>query len=209
MKRLMLGLAAMLLKAQLHAQTNDPVEAPPDRTALGNDGAQVQVPPNRTLLGNDVVQVQALRPGDTPPFWTGRDFGGQTLEYPELLAGEPAIVVFWATWCGYCRAFMPFLKDISADYAEHGVSVVAINAKEDGEDDPLAYVRGLGFDPIAVADGDPIADAWGVRFIPGLLIVNGDGTVAWQRDWTDLPAGRTVAELWDGQVREQLDRLVF
>lgn len=207
MKRLMLGLAATVLAAQLHAQTDDPVEVPSNRTPVGND--VVQVPPNRTLLGNDVVQVQALRPGDTPPFWTGRDFGGQTLQYPELLAGEPAVVVFWATWCGYCRAFMPYLKDISADYAEHGVTVLAINAKEDGAEDPLAYVRGLGFDPIAVADGDPVADAWGIRFIPGLLIVNGDGTVAWQRDWTDLPAGRTVAELWDGQVREQLDRLVL
>ncbi len=207
MKRLMLGLAATLLAAQLHAQADDPVEVLPDRTPVGN--AVVQVPPDRTLIGNDVLQVQALRPGDTPPFWTGRDFGGQTLQYPELLAGEPAVVVFWATWCGYCRAFMPYLKDISADYAEHGVTVLAINAKEDGAEDPLAYVRGLGFDPIAVADGDPVADAWGIRFIPGLLIVNGDGTVAWQRDWTDLPAGRAVAELWDGQVREQLDRLVL
>ncbi len=193
MNRLIFGLAATLLAAQLQAQTGDTVE----------------VPPNRTLLGNDVIAVQALGPGDTPPDWTGRDFAGQMLEYPELLDGEPAVVVFWATWCGYCRAFMPYLKDISADYAEHGVSVVAVNAKEDGEGNPEEYVRGLGFDPIAVADGDPIADAWGIRFIPGLLIVNGDGTVAWQRDWTDLPAGRTVAELWDGQVREQLDRLVL
>lgn len=193
MKRLTLGLVAMLLAAQLQAQTANPV----------------LVPPNTTLLGNDVVQVQALGPGDTPPVWSGRDFAGQMLEYPELLDDKPAVVVFWATWCGYCRAFMPYLKDISADYAGHGVSVVAVNAKEDGSGDPLAYVRGLGFDPIAVTDGDAIADAWGVRFIPGLLIVNGDGTVAWQRDWTDLPAGRTVAEFWDGQVREQLDRLVL
>ena len=171
MKRLVLGLLAMLLAAQLQAQT--------------------------------------LESGDTPPAWTGQDFAGQMLEYPELLADKPAVVVFWATWCGYCRAFMPYLKNISSDYAEHGVSIVAVNAKEDGSGDPVDYVRGLGFDPIAVTDGDAVADAWGIRFIPGLLIVNGDGTVAWQRDWTDLPAGSTVAELWDGQVREQLDRLVL
>lgn len=162
-----------------------------------------------TLLLAAQLQAQALGPGDTPPNWTGRDFSGQMLEYPEVLDGKPAVMVFWATWCGYCRAFMPYLKDISTDYADQGVSVVAVNAKEDGSGDPVAYVGGLGFDPVAVADGDAIADAWGIRFIPGLLIVNGDGTVAWQRDWTDLPAGRTVAELWDGQVREQLDRLLL
>lgn len=151
----------------------------------------------------------ALEPGDTAPAWSGRDFSGQTLEFPALIAGKPAVLVFWATWCPYCRAFMPYLKDISAEYAERGVKIVVINAKEDGSGSPRAYVGRLDFEPIAVADGDPIAAAYGIEFIPGLLIVNGDGTVAWQRAWTDLPAGRSVAELWAGQVREQLDRLVF
>jgi thiol-disulfide isomerase/thioredoxin len=117
-------------------------------------------------------------------------------------------MVFWATWCGYCRAFMPYLKDISEDYAAHGVEVVAINAKEDGEGNPRGYVRGLGFMPIAIAEGDEIAAAYGIEFIPGLLIVDGTGTVAYRRPWTDLPAGRTVAELWDAQVRDALDRLL-
>jgi thiol-disulfide isomerase/thioredoxin len=125
-----------------------------------------------------------------------------------VTAGKPAVVVFWATWCGYCRAFMPYLKGIQSDYAAHGVKIVAINANEDGVDDPRGYVRGLGFVPIAVADGDAIATAYGIQYIPGLLIVDGDGIVAYRRPWTDLPAGRTVAELWDSQVRTALDALV-
>ena len=150
----------------------------------------------------------ALEPGDPAPAWTGRDFSGQTLDFPALSEGKPAVMVFWATWCGYCRAFMPYLKDISFDYAERGVKIVTVNAKEDGSGSPRAYVRRLGFEPVAVADGDSIAEAYGIEFIPGLLIVDGDGVVAWQRAWTELPAGRTVAELWAGQVREQLDRLL-
>jgi hypothetical protein len=39
------------------------------------------------------------------------------------------------------------------------------------------------------------------------MIVDGDGNMAWKRASTDLPAGKTVAELWDDQVREQLDNL--
>ena len=161
------------------------------------------------LLLTAQASAQALGPGDTAPAFSGRDFAGQALEFPELIEGKPAVMVFWATWCGYCRAFMPYLKDISADYAEQGVKIVAINAKEDGSGSPRAYVQRLGFEPVAIADGDAIAEAYGIEFIPGLLIVAGDGTVAWQRSWTDLPAGRAVAELWAGQVREQLDRLVF
>ena len=150
----------------------------------------------------------AVEQGDVAPPFKAADFDGQSVEFPAVAGGKPAIVVFWATWCGYCKAFMPYLKDIAADYAAQGVKVVAINAKEDGRGgDPRAYVRGVGFAPIAVANGDSIAAAYGVQYIPGLMIVDGKGTVAYRRPWTDLPAGRTVAELWDQQVRAALDLL--
>jgi thiol-disulfide isomerase/thioredoxin len=150
----------------------------------------------------------AVEQGDVAPPFKGVDFAGKAVEFPAVAGGKPAIVVFWATWCGYCKAFMPYLKNIEADYAAQGVKVVAINAKERGQGDPKAYVAGLGFKPIAVAEGDAIAEAYGVQYIPGLLIVDGKGTVAYRRPWTDLPAGQTVAELWDGQVRTALDSLL-
>jgi hypothetical protein len=103
---------------------------------------------------------------------------------------------------------MPYLKNIQSDYASYGVKIVAIDAKEDGQGDPKAYVRGLGFKPVAVANGDAIADAYGIKYIPGVLIVDGKGTVAWRRPWTDLPAGQQVAELWDKQLRGALNELL-
>lgn len=154
------------------------------------------------------MTAAAVEQGDVAPRWRATDFDGHTVEFPAVTDGKPAVVVFWATWCPYCKAFMPYLKQIQADYAADGVKVVAINAKEDGSGDPRAYVRGLGFSPVAVADGDAIAEAYGIKYIPGLLIVDGRGMVAWQRAWTDLPAGRKVAELWDGQVRAELDGLL-
>lgn len=153
-------------------------------------------------------QAGAVEQGDVAPPWRAVDFAGRTVDFPAVAEGKPTVVVFWATWCGYCRAFMPYLKDIQADYAAHGVKVVAINAKEDGSGDPRAYVQGLGFAPIAVTNGDAIAASYGIQYIPGLLIVDDKGMVAYRRPWTDLPAGRTVAELWDSQVRTALDALV-
>jgi thiol-disulfide isomerase/thioredoxin len=152
--------------------------------------------------------LAAVEQGDMAPTWTARDFAGHTVDFPAVARGKPAVVVFWATWCPYCKAFMPYLKSIEADYAKQGVKVVVINAKEDGRGDPQAYVQSLGFAPIAIANGDEIAKAYGIQYIPGLLIVDGHGKVAYRRPWTDLPAGKTVAELWDGQVRTALDALV-
>ena len=159
------------------------------------------------LLALCAATSLAVEQGDAAPAWHGTAFDGRAVEFPAVAEGNATVMVFWATWCGYCKAFMPYLKDIQADYADKGVRIVVINAKEDGEGDPAAYVAALGFDPIAVANGDAIAEAYAIEFIPGLLIVDGEGTVAYRRPWTDLPAGRTVAELWSGQVRDALDRL--
>ena len=152
--------------------------------------------------------VHAVEQGDRAPAWMRVDFDGRPVMFPGVLTGRPAVVVFWATWCPYCRAFMPYLEDIQKEYADAGVKIIAINAKEDGREDPKAYVETLGFPVIAIRDGDPIAEAYDVEYIPGLMIVDGEGVVAWRRAWTELPAGREVAELWASQVREQLDRLI-
>ena len=157
------------------------------------------------VLGGAVAAVQQ---GDTAPAWHARDFSGHPVDFPAVTQGKPAVVVFWATWCPYCKAFMPYLKNIQADYAKQGVKVVVIDAKEDGRGDPAAYLQSLGFTPIAVANGDEVAKAYDIQYIPGLLIVDGAGKVAYRRPWTDLPAGKTVAELWDSQVRTALDALV-
>ncbi len=160
------------------------------------------------LLGMTAPAI-AIESGDVAPAWDATDFSGDALSFPQMIAGKPTVLIFWATWCGYCKAFMPHLAGIQEDYGADKVNIVAINAREKGEGDPAAYIEGLGFSLTAVTDGDAIADDYGIRFIPGLMIVGTDGDIAWVRGWTDLPAGQTVAELWDKQVREQLDRLLM
>ena len=152
--------------------------------------------------------AQAVDQGTAAPSWTAMDFSGNAVSFPSVIDGKPTVMVFWATWCPYCKAFMPYLGQIQKDYGEGKINVIAINAKERGAGDPAAYVANLDFKVIGVAEGDGIAEAYSVRFIPGLMIVAGDGKLAWQRASTDLPAGKTVAELWDEQVREQLDLLL-
>lgn len=152
----------------------------------------------------------AVQRGDVAPTWRAADFAGNAVEFPAVADGKPAVLVFWATWCSYCKVFMPYLTRIAADYEPHGVKIVMIDVKEDrsGAGDPQAYIRSLGFKPIAVADGDAIAAQYDIRTVPGILIVDGDGTVAYRRPSTDLPAGKTVAELWNAQLRAELDRVV-
>ncbi|MGD8324817.1 MAG: TlpA disulfide reductase family protein, partial [Gammaproteobacteria bacterium] len=147
----------------------------------------------------------AVEAGDEAPRFRAYDFSGRTVEFPAADGASASVVIFWATWCGYCKAFMPYLERIEADYRDRGVEVVTINAKEDGSGNPAEYISALGFPMTAIRSGDPIARSWGVEFIPGVFVVDSSGTISFRRPWTDLPAGQEVAELWDSQVRNALD----
>jgi thiol-disulfide isomerase/thioredoxin len=158
------------------------------------------------LITTSVIAVDV---GDKAPDWSGMDLlSSSEVEFPAVLNGKPAVLVFWATWCPYCKAFMPYVKEIQAEYEKHGVQIISFNALERGIGDPKAYADSLDFPFIAIAEADGIAEDYNVKFIPGLLIANGDGTIAYRRKSTNLPAGRTVSEQWADEVRKVLDILI-
>jgi thiol-disulfide isomerase/thioredoxin len=153
--------------------------------------------------------AQAVEEGDTAPAWKGIDLvDGSQIVFPDILNNKPAVLVFWATWCPYCKAFMPYMKEIQADYAKNGVQIISFNALERGVGNPKDYVDTLRFPLVAIADADNIAEQYNVQFIPGLMIVNGDGMIVYRRKNTNLPAGKTVSQQWSEEVRQVLDILV-
>ena len=139
--------------------------------------------------------------------WTATDFSGAEVRFPEVLENKLTVLVFWATWCPYCRAFMPYLGDIHTEYGDK-INILTIDVFEDGERDPAKHIESLGFPMIAVAEGDAVADLYGVRGTPGIMVLEGDGSLVWKRASTDLPAGRKVSAFWADQIREQLNHLL-
>lgn len=55
---------------------------------------------------------------------------------------RPAIIDFYADWCGPCRALAPVLEEISHDYAGK-VDIYKINTETDPELAALFGVRGI------------------------------------------------------------------
>ena len=117
----------------------------------------------------------AIGAGDQAPPWTARDLQGHTVKFPRDVKGAPTVLLFWATWCPYCHAFIPELNGIQKDYARYGVHMLAIDFAETG--DVAAYIEKLGFPLHVIMHGDPIAKAYGVKYTPGLMVVDGGGTV--------------------------------
>ena len=58
---------------------------------------------------------------------------------------------------------------------------------------------------VGIIEGDAIAAAYDVEFIPGLMVVGSDGVVSYRRQPTELPAGRTLSQQWDAEIRDALN----
>lgn len=152
------------------------------------------------------AMAEKIVAGMPAPAWTLETDDGEEVSFPEDMQGDAAILLFWATWCPYCKAVMPYLDRIVDDYAEHGVQVFAMDFKDDG--DPVAVMAELGYDFVVLPLGDLVADDYGVTSAPGILVVDRDGMVVYRRGSTRAPPGTEIAEFWDGEVREALDRVL-
>ncbi len=146
----------------------------------------------------------AVQSGDPAPEWELTNAEGEEIVFPAHAGSAPAVLFFWATWCPYCHAVMPYLDTIRTDYAAADVNVYAINFKDDG--DPVAHMEELGYDFVVLPLGDLVADDYGVWGAPGLLVVDGKGTVIYRRGVTQAPPGTAIAEQWDREIRSALDK---
>jgi thiol-disulfide isomerase/thioredoxin len=150
------------------------------------------------------AMAEKIVAGMPAPAWTMETDDGTEVSFPEDAQGDASILLFWATWCPYCKAVMPYLDKIVDDYAEHGVQVFAIDFKDDG--DPVAVIEELGYDFVVLPLGDLVADDYGVFSAPGILVVDRDGMVVYRRGHTRAPPGTKIAQFWDSEVRAALDQ---
>ena len=96
------------------------------------------------------------------------------------LRGKVVIIDFWATWCAPCRATMPRLEELAANFANRGVELVSINTEGAGKAKAARKMaERLSPSATLVLDNGRTADAYGVTTIPHLALVSPTGTISW------------------------------
>ena len=97
------------------------------------------------LLSLNVAMAQEA-PIDlgSSPDWTLTTADGVALTLSETVAEQPVVLLFWATWCPYCKALMPHLQSIRLEHGDD-VKILALHFNDD-KGDPVAFIRDKGYD---------------------------------------------------------------
>jgi thiol-disulfide isomerase/thioredoxin len=117
------------------------------------------------------------------------DFVGKPLELTGATAkglvfdwnsyrGKVVLVDFWATWCGPCRKAMPQMKEVYEKHREQGLEVVGVSLDKDAA--ALAQYleeNRIAWENLAGDETQALAEKYGVRSIPTLMLVDRTGRV--------------------------------
>jgi thiol-disulfide isomerase/thioredoxin len=123
----------------------------------------------------------SLEVGAALPGFAVKSLSGDTISRGSL-AGKPLLLVFWNTWCPICREELPLINRMAEKYKSQGVAVLAINTGlGDSESKARAYWKKSGYlFPTAFDHNFDIGEAFGVKGVPTVLLVDAGGTVRYQ-----------------------------
>lgn len=149
---------------------------------------------------SDIVTASAVSSGDTqikgvgkPVYLTKQDFLEKVMNYEKnqtewVYEGDlPALIDFYADWCGPCRAAAPVLEELAKEY-EGKIHIYKVDTEKEKE----------------------LAGVFGIRSIPAFLFVpqNGKPTmsngIAQTTEETKRMFKQMIDEILLGQKSEQL-----
>lgn len=97
-----------------------------------------------------------------------------------LEPGTPAVVAFWGSWCGPCRAEQPHLNEVYERFGDE-VTFVGVNTRNDQRAAALAFLDEFDVPYGSIYDPDSVvASAFGVRVMPATFVVDAEGRLAAQ-----------------------------
>jgi peroxiredoxin len=151
----------------------------------------------RASAGAQTVNQLVGRPA--PAFTLSAELRGQLQPTHFSLAdqhGHPVLLVFFYTLCPQCLGQLQTVRDVTSAHAASGLAPLYIDSPAELPAIPYAYVIRDQIDaPVLLDSGGAVATAYGIRYYPTLVLVDGSGTV--RATWT----GTTSAAELDQGIR--------
>jgi thiol-disulfide isomerase/thioredoxin len=108
----------------------------------------------------------------TPPPIIGTTLDGQAFAGLDSLK-KPAVVYFWASWCGVCKAMQDTVRSLSAD-----MPMVTLALQSGDAAEVRAYMDKENFRvPVVLDEDGAIGKRYGIRGVPAVFILGPDGAI--------------------------------
>lgn len=97
-----------------------------------------------------------------------------------------SVLVFWASWCGRCDAVLKDMDALHMSGALHGIPVKAVNIGAQANA-AQALLRKGGQDLQLIADGQTLAERFGVQSVPWVVVVDANGEPVYEPSRNTVP----------------------
>lgn len=116
-------------------------------------------------------------PGDVAPAWTLKDLDGNEVSSADF-KGKVVMIDFWATWCPPCRAMIPGMVELQAEYLEEGFIIIGISLDQKGPGVVREFNKEFKVNYTSLmGDEEVVRDFGGIRGIPTSFIIDREGRI--------------------------------
>ncbi len=114
--------------------------------------------------------------GDFAPDFVSEDVDGKKISLSDFRGEKPVLLVFWATWCGFCAKELPDLKAFANEY-QNKIQVITIPSGE-VEETIRNYIQEKDINFLMVLDENrTIWNQYLVRGTPFHFLISNQGKI--------------------------------
>ena len=145
---------------------------------MGAVAAKAQGPQNDM---DDRYAKSLVKAGTKAPDFKMKTPQGKTIQLSKFAKGKTVVLDFWASWCPDCRKDAPEVVRLYNKYRQYGIEFIGVSMDTDVEAWKKAIEKfGITYPQVSELKKfkeTDIAKAYGVNWIPSMVVIGPDGQV--------------------------------
>ena len=127
----------------------------------------------------------ALKLGTQAPAFTLAGMDGRPHSFQDALAQGPLLVAFFKVSCPTCQYTLPFLERMTQQFQGRGVQIWGVSQDDARNSRSFAKEFGVTFPVLIDEHPYEVSDAYGIRYVPTLFLINNQGQIEMTTDGFD------------------------
>jgi thiol-disulfide isomerase/thioredoxin len=129
------------------------------------------------LLAMAVAASAIKTPAEPAPNFHAKSMDGEKFSN-DSVKGKVVLLQFWATWCKYCRGEQPVVDDLTREFADRGLVVLAVNFMESKKTVKKYLSEMPRACKVVLTEDTNLAALYPTRSFPFYVLIDQDGNIA-------------------------------